>query len=176
MRPLMPIMAWFMALRTSGSCGVELTTGAAELDTAEEDGSALQLLGAALDDHALDDHELDEVGSAEDDDDQDELDVFSSVLVVSGGGGDQVDDGGVHVEVGGGGGGVQVVVGGGGGGGSEVVGLGLGGAFEVVGAGAGFWLPSLKVHEPVSTPTDSSAKKSNRPRDMSRPPYGQPGH
>ena len=35
---------------------------------------------------------------------------------------------------------------------------------------------SLNHHVPYSTPTDSAAKKSKRPREKSRPPYGHPGH
>ena len=86
-----------------------------------------------------------------------------------------------------GGGGVQVVVGSGGGGGVHVVvglglGVGLGGAGGGVGvglggSGAGAAGPSsLNHHLPLSTPTSSDAKWSNKPREKSRPPWGQPGH
>lgn len=109
--------------------------------------------------------------------------VFSLVLVldgvvevVSGGGG---GGGGVQVVVGVYevvGSGVQVDVGVG-------VGVGLGlGVVEVVWSSPPFPpplpppLPSLKCQEPVRTPTDGSAKKLKRPVDMSRPPYGHPGH
>lgn len=37
-------------------------------------------------------------------------------------------------------------------------------------------LPSLNHQVPYSTPSDSAAKKSNKPVEKSRPPHGQPIH
>ncbi len=137
------------------------------------EGAALLELGVALlecdDDEGGGTHELEleetllELGSSQ-----------VLVLLVEGGGVQVVDGGGgggggddvvwwvVGVGVGVGSGvqiGIQAVVVGGGGGGGE----------EVAGGASPPPLPSLYHQVPYSTPTDSSAKKSNSPRDMSRP-------
>lgn len=45
-----------------------------------------------------------------------------------------------------------------------------------VGVDVGDGFAPTKLQEPVSTPTDSGAKKENRPAEKSSPKYGQPGH
>lgn len=84
-------------------------------------------------------------------------------LLVGGGVHDDVDVvSGFQVVVGGGGGGVELVVGFG----FKAIEMGGGGGADEVGAGAE---APPKSHAPLSTPSDSEPKKSNRPSEKSKP-------